>query len=240
MIFAEILAGGIGKRMGDPDRPKQFMMLGDKPILIHTLEKFCAAADFDAIVVLCPEEWIQQTTDLVNRYLPAFDNIRVVAGGAQRYDTVMNGLRAIEAEFEVDEDAIVVTHDAVRPFVTHRMIVENIAAARQYGACDTVIPATDTIVHSVDGSVIADIPKRAEYYQGQTPQSFKMLSLKKLYRQLTDEQKSILTDACKIFAAQGELVALVQGDVSNIKITYPHDLRVARAMLADETGAIDA
>ena len=87
---------------------------------------------------------------------------------------------------------------------------------------------------SVDGEVITAIPNRAEYYQGQTPQSFNALRLKELFKELAEEEKSILTDACKILVLKGEPVALVRGDVSNMKITYTNDMRIARAMMEDE------
>ena len=108
-------------------------------------------------------------------------------------------------------------------------------AAEQFGACDTVIPATDTIVESQDHRVISAIPDRSVMYQGQTPQSFRATKLKKLYETLTEEEKEILTDAAKIFVIKGEPVALVQGETYNMKITYPYDLRVAKSLLEDET-----
>ena len=161
-----------------------------------------------------------------------------MAGGAERNDTIMNAIAHIESTAGLAEDDIIVTHDAVRPFVSFRIIEDNIAAAREYGACDTVIPATDTIVHSSDGKLIADIPVRSEYYQGQTPQSFNALRLKALFDELAEEDRAILTDACKILVLKGEPVALVQGDVANMKLTYTNDMRIARAML--EGGEVDA
>ena len=123
------------------------------------------------------------------------------------------------------------THDSVRPFLTHRIIEENIRYAKEYGACDTVIPATDTIVESRDQQLITSIPDRATMYQGQTPQSFKAKHLRTLYESLSVEEKGILTDACKILVIKGEKVHLVEGEESNIKITYPYDMRVAEALL---------
>lgn len=234
MIFAAILAGGSGTRMGNPDKPKQFWMLGERPVLVQTVEKFCVSGGFDQVIVLCPQTWLHQTKDILMHYLPQFPDVAVIAGGAERNDTVMNALDHIQQNFGLDDDTIIVTHDAVRPFVTHRVIQANIAAAQEYGACDTVIPATDTIVESTNGATITNIPPRSDYYQGQTPQSFKAAKLKELLLALTDDQKKILTDACKVFTLQGQPVALVQGDVSNIKITYPNDMRIARAMIADE------
>lgn len=230
--FAAILAGGSGTRMGNSDKPKQFLMLGAKPILVHTVEKFCATGSFDAVLVLCPKAWVQQARDLLKRYSPAFaGSVEVVEGGATRNDTVANALAYVEANYEVDGDSILVTHDAVRPFVTHRIIEDNLIAARQHGACDTVIPATDTIVESVGGVEISSIPERGKLYQGQTPQSFNLKLLSSLMGSLTDDEKSVLTDACKICVLRGEPVALVMGDPSNMKITYPQDMRLASALL---------
>ena len=122
----------------------------------------------------------------------------------------------------------------MRPFVTHRILEENIRYAREYGACDTVIPATDTIVESKDNTRITDIPNRKYMYQGQTPQSFRAKKLKEQYEALNEEEKAILTDACKIMVLKGEHVHLVQGEVFNIKITYPYDMTVAKALLGME------
>lgn len=234
-VYAAILAGGSGTRMGNPDKPKQFWEMGEKPVIVHTIEKFCMVSEFEKIIVLAPDTWVSQTRDIVLRYLAQFaERIEVIAGGAQRNDTIMNAIDYIEQREGDLGDTIIVTHDAVRPFVTYRIIEENIVAARQTGACDTVIPATDTIVQSTDGELIGSIPPRTEYYQGQTPQSFKAKVLKDLFAELTGDEKAILTDACKICVLKGQPVALVRGDVSNIKLTYTNDMRIARAMLQDE------
>lgn len=230
--YAAILAGGSGARMGNPEKPKQFFMLGEKPILIHTVEKFCAFSEFRKVLVMCPEVWLQQTQDLVERHCPQYkDRVVLVAGGVERNDTVMNAIAFLEQNCLVDDDTILVTHDAVRPFVSHRIICDNITAAREHGACDTVVPATDTIVESLDGCVISSIPNRSVLYQGQTPQSFNLRKLKELTSSLTDEERATLTDACKIFVLRGERVVLVEGDVANMKITYPQDMRVAASLM---------
>ena len=202
---------------------------------MHTVEKFCLIDAFDKVIVLPPASWVQQTRDILARYAPAFqDKIALVAGGAERNDTIMNAISHIESSYGLGEDDIIVTHDAVRPFVSYRIIEENIARAREYGAVDTVIPATDTIVQSLDGKTITSIPKRSEYYQGQTPQSFNACRLKRLFEELPDADKATLTDACKILVLKGEKVAMVRGDVGNMKLTYTSDMRIARAMAEDE------
>ena len=123
------------------------------------------------------------------------------------------------------------THDAVRPFLTSRIISENILYARQYGATDTVIPATDTIVESEDGKLISSIPNRKLMYQGQTPQSFKVKELRTVIDSLTEEEKAVLTDACKIYTIKNRPVYMVDGEVFNIKITFPYDMKVAKTLL---------
>lgn len=230
-VYGVVLAGGVGARMGNVEKPKQFMEIAGKPILVLVLEKFAVHPGFDQVLVLSPKQWIRYTKDLIQKYIPMKDRVVVLEGGSTRNETIMNAIRYLEQQELLDEETVIVTHDSVRPFVTHRILEENIQAAKEYGACDTVIPATDTIVQSVSHTVISDIPDRSVMYQGQTPQSFKAKKLKRVYESLTAQEKEILTDACKIFVMKGEEVRLVQGEVSNIKITYPYDLKVAESLI---------
>lgn len=235
-VYGVVLAGGMGSRMGNVEKPKQFLKLGEKPVIIHTLEKFVIHPQIDAVLVLAPQAWMSYTEDIVRRFIPeGLKPVTVISGGKTRNETIMNAIRCIETRGDLDEETIIVTHDSVRPFITHRILEENILYARKYGACDTVIPATDTIVESKSNEIITDIPDRKFMYQGQTPQSFRAVRLKKLYEALSDEEKECLTDACKIMVLKGEHVHLVQGEVFNIKITYPYDLVVAEALLGIET-----
>ena len=233
MIFAAILAGGIGSRMGGTDTPKQFLTLGNKPVIVHTIEKFVINDKIDKIIVLTPKNFINHTNHLIDKYISDSDDIIVIEGGRTRNDTILNSINYINENYGIDEDSIIITHDSVRPFVTHRIIEDNILAAKKYGACDTVIPATDTIVESINGATIESIPVRDYYYQGQTPQSFNIKKLFNLINSLTEEESNILTDACKIFILKDEDVHLVDGDVTNIKITYPYDLKLANTILED-------
>ena len=230
MDFALILAGGFGIRMGQTNKPKQFLNLGNKPILIHTIEKFSILNEFEKIIVLTPKEWINYTKDLISDY--NFNNVVVIEGGKLRISTVNKGMEYILDNYD-DDDHIVVTHDAVRPFVSHRIIKENIQCAKDYGACDTVIQATDTIVESKNNEDITNIPVRDYMYQGQTPQSFRLDKLKFFYDNLDEDEKALLSDACKLFVLNNERVHLVEGDVSNIKITHPYDLKVANFILEE-------
>ena len=232
MIYAEILAGGKGTRMGKTERPKQFLMLKNKPILIHTIEQFLKSSEIDKILVCCPKEWVSYTEVLIAEYLPDTD-IDIVVGGSTRNETIMNGCKFISEKYGLSSDDKIITHDAVRPFVTERIISDNIKALEESSAVDTVIPATDTIVESLDGKVISNIPNRAFMYQGQTPQSFNIEELINLYNSLTSEEKDILTDACKIFYIKGYKVAIVNGESYNIKITNITDLKIADALSSE-------
>lgn len=240
MVFAVILAGGVGSRMGNSETPKQYMNLGGKPIIIHSIEKFYVNPQFDHILVLTPKAWVGHTASMVREALGKTDRVSVTEGGASRNDTLYKSIQYLDEKFGLDEDSILVTHDAVRPFVTRRVINENIAAARKYGACDTVVPATDTIVRSLEGNCIDDIPDRSTLFQGQTPQSFNALKLKTLMESLTEAEKKTLTDGCKIFVMKGQPVHLVLGEQSNIKITYPFDMRVASTMIGTSSEEEDA
>ena len=233
MIFAAILAGGIGSRMGETDTPKQFLTLGDKPVIVHTIEKFAINSKFDKIIVLSPKNFINYTNDLIKEYFGDYNNLVVLEGGKTRNDTLINAIEYINDNFDIDDDSIILTHDSVRPFVTHRIIEDNIKAAKEFGACDTVVPATDTIVESVDSKLIKNIPIRDNYYQGQTPQSFKINKLSELVNSLSESESNILTDACKIFVLKNEDVYLVDGEITNIKITYPYDLKLANTILKE-------
>ena len=231
MVFAAVFEGGIGSRMGHSDTPKQYLELGTKPVIIHTIEKFFINEKIDEIIVLCPKAWVAHTQDLIGKYLPSGKKISVIPGGATRNGTLENAIAFIENNYETDEKTVIVTHDAVRPFLTHRIIEENVEAALKYGACDTVIPATDTIVESENGKMISSIPDRSKMYQGQTPQSFRLKELERVLSSLSDDEKAILTDACKIFSIKNREVYMVSGEVFNIKITYPYDLKVAHTLL---------
>ena len=234
MIFAAILAGGTGSRMGVSDMPKQFLELQGKPILNHTVEKFLPHPRFEKILVLSPAAWMAHTGEILRKFTGDNDRIEVIEGGSTRNETIMNAIAYIELNYGLDDDTIIVTHDSVRPFVTHRIIEDNIDAALKDGACDTVIPATDTIVEG-SGGAITTIPDRRLMYQGQTPQSFRARELRDAYMNLSESEKAVLTDAAKILVMKGKRVTLVEGETYNIKITYPYDLRIARSLLEDES-----
>lgn len=235
MIFAGILAGGKGTRMNITNMPKQFLMLGSKPIIIHTVEKFLLCNKIDVVYLGVHKDWINYCEELVEKYIETKkEKIKIVPGGEDRNGTIMNIIKDIEETYKDIKESIIVTHDAVRPFVSMKIIEENIEGAIKYGACDTVIPATDTIVKTENGEDISEIPNRKFLYQGQTPQSFKIELLKELYSKISENDKKELTDACKICVMNGKNVKLVNGDTLNIKITTINDYTIAQAILRQE------
>lgn len=234
MIYGEILAGGSGTRMGNTEMPKQFLMLGDRPIIIHTIEQFLINQSFSKIIVCCPKEWGSYTEDLLEKYNIDTNRVDIAVGGSTRNETIINGCKLIEEKYGLTDKDIIVTHDAVRPFVNQRILDDNIKLSKKYDAVDTVISATDTIVYSKDGKVISDIPNRKECFQGQTPQTFNIKKLMTLFDSLTAKEKEILTDGCKIFSLKGESVGLVDGEVYNIKLTTLYDIKIANAILMEK------
>ena len=233
MIFGAILAGGVGSRMNIADMPKQFLPLGEKPIIVHTIEKFLLNDKFDKIYVGVHADWLLHMSDLLKKYSLADERIELVRGGKDRTESILNVIKKIENDelLSLSDNDIIVTHDSVRPFVTSRIIDENINMALKFGACGTVVSSVDTIITSKQGDTIDSVPERSTMYQGQTPQSFNLKLIKKLYDELTIGEKNILTDACKVCVLKNVPVRLVRGEYSNFKITTVTDYKIAQSMV---------
>ncbi len=231
MIFGAVLAGGSGTRMKGAPLPKQFLPLGDCPILIRTLRVFAACPLLHATFVTVPAQWQAQTHALVQAHLPQA-NIFVVPGGADRTGSLFAAADAAQAQFGAHNDDLLVTHDAVRPFVTQQMLRDTIDGAQACGACSVAVNAIDTILESNDGQTIDRIPPRSRMYQMQTPQTFRIALLRRAFAALPDAQKATLTDGCGILVAQGLPVRLAAGSARNMKITTPDDYALAQALAA--------
>src|SRR5699024_7471901 len=144
--------------------------------------------------------WINYTQDILKKYDLDMSRITIVEGGAERNDTIMSIIQYIETEIGVGDDDVLLTHDAVRPFLNHRIIRDMIDIGIEYGVVDTVIEVIEKIVQYKDNEFITNIPQIDIMYQGQTPQTFHIKILEELYNSLTTDEKEILTDACKIFS----------------------------------------
>jgi 2-C-methyl-D-erythritol 4-phosphate cytidylyltransferase len=228
MNIGVILAGGIGSRMGIKDMPKQFIDVYGKPILIHTLEKFDNNINIDRICIVCLKEYIEDVKILVRKFeINKVDLI--VEGGNTRQESVSNALDSLGKI--CSQDDIVVIHDSVRPLISSRIIDDNIIYAQKYGAVDTVIPASDTIVKSIDNIYIDSIPKRKELYLGQTPQSFRFGLIKEAHKTAKLNNIEDSTDDCQLVLKMNLKVNLVEGDKMNFKITSAEDLTLLKAIV---------
>ncbi len=213
-IGAILLMGGEGVRFGG-DVPKQFRFLGDKKIYSHALETIQSSYLFDEIVLVCHPNW----TDLPHD--------GVVKGGKTRQESSYLGLQA----FKMRPD-IVLIHDAVRPFVTKKILQENIEGAIRFGAIDTCIPSTDTLVYAPTDGRIQKIPKREEFMRGQTPQTFRMDWILEAHERAISDGIENVSDDCQLVLRIGKPVHIVLGDEKNMKITSEFDLVIAEQIYA--------
>lgn len=222
---AIIPAAGIGTRMGH-ETPKQFLSLDGVPLFVHTLRKFAAAPSCREIILgVRREEMDHARLEITHGGLE--DAVRVVEGGGTRQDTVARALNQISASTEV-----VLVHDAVRPFITPRMIAQIVEAARLSGAAIFAIPSVDT-VKQVEHEMITGTVPRERIALAQTPQAFRYGLLRDAFdRAIADGFQG--TDESSLVERLGVTVRVLMGSDRNIKITKPSDLPLARLFLAQE------
>jgi len=229
--FAVIPAAGMGKRMGAAIN-KQYLLLDGRPILAHTLAVFQGCELIAGIILVTPQEEIPFCqTEVVERY-GLSKVLSIVPGGAERQNSVMNGLQALQGLAQ-DSDVVLI-HDGVRPFITPALIVQSIQIAAGGSGALVAVPAKDTIKVVHNGQVI-DTPNRATLWQAQTPQSFRFDQIMNAHQQA--HQSGFLgTDDCSLVERDGGSIRIVQGSYRNIKITTPEDLVLAEAFLQHPTG----
>ena len=233
MLYYMIMAGGIGSRMNSPELPKQFLKVADEPIIVRTIRNFEEFGSFTAGVVCCPIDWIEYTKAMLLEYGISSDSISVISGGKNRNCSVKNGCKFLSRKYNTTKDDVIITHDAVRPFINSRIIKDNISAVNEFGAANTVMPIYDSIIRSEDGVFLKENVKRDDIFRVQTPQSFKFKELESIINSLSDEELERYTDVASIFYDKGYDVKLVKGSDNNIKITTPFDLAVASAIVAN-------
>lgn len=228
-----ILAGGIGSRMQSPELPKQYLKIDNEPIIIKTVRNFIDFGSFRAGVICCPVDWIEYTKALLLEYNISTDTVFVVPGGKNRNSSVQNGCCFLTKNFNIADDDVILTHDAVRPFINSRIIKENISAVGEYGAANTVMPVYDSIIRTATGDFLSEHLPRKELYRVQTPQSFRLNELNNVINSLSEEEFETYTDVASIFADRGFRVKLVEGLDNNIKITTPFDMAVAETIISN-------
>lgn len=231
MNIGVIFAGGAGVRMNTKSKPKQFLDLNGKPIIIYTLELFDNHPEIDGIVVVCLESWIPY----LNKMLRKFEISKVVAvvpGGKSGQESIYNGLCAAEKYVKKVnvEDAIVLIHDGVRPLITDETISDNIAKVKECGSCITTAPAIETIIVDRHDGML-DIPKRSDCMVARAPQSFYLKDIIGAHRRNKEDGNNEFIDSCSLMSHYGYKLGLVAGPMENIKITTPTDYFVLRAMV---------
>ncbi len=228
MNIAAIFAGGSGFRMHTKSRPKQFLDLNGKPIIIYTLELFDNHPQIDAIVVACIEDWIP----FLEKQLRKFEItkvVKIVPGGETGQDSIYNTLKAAR-EYTKGKDATVLIHDGVRPLITEETITDNIRKVEECGTCITCVPATETfIVKQADGSL--EIPSRTNSLIARAPQSFHLDDILAAHEKALAEGRHDFIDSCTMMSHYGYRLDTIMGPMENIKITTPTDYFVLRAMV---------
>lgn len=216
-----IVAGGSGHRMG-ASLPKQFLMLGNMPILGRSINRIAEALPSAEIVVVLPQQHIELWRNLAARFDIATH--RIAEGGAERFHSVRNGIAALSPEVQT-----IAVHDGVRPLVSKRLIIKLILEAEKCAAVIPVVAPTDSFrALDQEGSHIID---RSQLRMVHTPQVFNATVLKKAYEQ---PFSTTFTDDASVVEAMGHSITLVEGESSNIKITTPSDIIIAEALLDAE------
>lgn len=223
-----IFAGGSGKRMNTVSRPKQFLELNGKPVMIYTLELFDNHPLIDSIVVVCIESWIP----FLQKQLKKFEInkvVEIVSGGQTGQDSIYNGLTAAARHFDTSNTNVLI-HDGVRPLITEQTITDCITTCTEKGNCITCIPATETfVVKQEDGSLV--IPSRANSFIARAPQCFKLDDILDAHHKAREENKHDFIDSCTMMSYYGHHMNTIIGPMENIKITTPTDFFIFRAMV---------
>ncbi len=222
---AIIPAAGFGTRM-NLDHPKQYHLLADIPILVHTVRAFINNSHINHIVVVVPAAWIEQTNTLFERYGVNVNHMTIVAGGRRRQDSVRAGLKALD-----DDTAIVLVHDAARPLVSSEIIDRCYFAALHHGAGIAAVPVKDTLKRGDDFGRVSATIDRTSLWQAQTPQAVRKELLEKAYLCNGDAD---VTDESSLLERAAIPVTLVEGAETNIKITRMEDLLLAEKIIRND------
>ena len=222
-IGAVVLAAGSGKRMG-ADIPKQYLALCGKPVMVYCLEAFEKSRVDEIVLVVAPGDRAYCRKEIVEKYHITKVSA-IVDGGAERYDSVYEGLKVIHCDY-------VLIHDCARAFVTEDIIGRSIRGAKGYGACVVGMPVKDTIKIADGEGYAVETPDRNYVWAVQTPQAFSCGLITDAYTKLmATENLTVTDDAMVLEKMTGKKVKLVPGSYRNIKITTPEDLIVAEAYL---------
>lgn len=228
MNIALIFAGGTGQRMNSKTRPKQFLELHNKPIIIYTLENFDRHPEIDAIVISCLSGWIGYLNRLLNKF--SINKVaQVVEGGNSGQESIFNGLNAIHEMFP--EDSVVLIHDGVRPLITEQLITDNINCVKEHGNAISVSPAIETITVRSETNKLGEIIERNKCELAKAPQSFFLKDIYEAHLKARCENYTDSIDSATLMRHYGHELYSVQSSPENIKITTPSDFYIFRAIL---------
>lgn len=229
MNIAVIFAGGTGSRMHSKERPKQFLNMYNKPIIIHTLEHFENHPMIDAIVVVCIKSWIPYLNSLLHKF--KIEKVKkVVSGGETGQLSIYNGLKAAE-EIAGKERSIVLVHDGVRPLINEKLITENIHDVKLYGSSITSGIVKETIVEIDDNHGVKLVPDRNHSRVAKAPQCFYLEDILSAHVKAIEEGIMNFIDSCTMMQHYGYHLHMTDGPYENIKITTPDDFYTMRAIL---------
>lgn len=224
---ALIFAGGVGKRMSNSSRPKQFIVINGKPIIIHTLERFALNDFIDSIVVVCLSGYINTLKGMVGEYrIPKIKSI--VSGGQTGQESIYNGLIEIKKLYATNP--LVLIHDGVRPFITNSLINDNIDCAIRNGNAITVAKAIETVAITGEKGNIQNIYDRRKCVVAKAPQTFYLDDILCAHEKARDEGVNDAIDSASLMYRYGEKLFTVPCSGVNIKITTPEDFYVARSI----------
>lgn len=235
MNIALIFAGGVGSRMRSGEKPKQFLEIDSKPILIHTLEHFEAHPGIGGICLVCVKEWLDYAGQLLKKY--NIQKVRwLVAGGATALDSQYNGLKAIQSSRGSGNADCVLIHDGVRPLINEKLISDCIAAVQTHGAAVTVAPAIETIIKTDEAGGVVSTIQRAECMLARAPQAFYLDRILDLHEKALALGKHDFIDSVSMVLHYGGHIQTVVGPAENIKVTTPADFYTCRALLRATNG----
>lgn len=224
MNIAVVFAGGKGTRMKGAERPKQFLEINNKPILIHTLEKFEKNPNIDAIVLATLEDWIDYVEELLKKY-NIKKVLKVLSGGTTSQMSVYNCLEYSYKNFP--KNSIVLIHDGVRPFITDDLINENIETVKKYGTAISSVNMTETVVEIDNDGMIEKIPERSKCILAKAPQSFYLEDIYQAHKKAQEEEFFSSIDSCNLVSRYGTICKIIYTDYDNIKITTNKDMPIA-------------
>ena len=228
MNTALIFAGGAGRRMHSAGKPKQFLELHGKPIIIHTLEHFDRHPEIDAIAVVCIAGWVDYLKELLVRF--HIKKVRwIVPGGETSQESTRAGLGILEANCD-PRDTIVLIHDGVRPLITEKVISDNIAAVKEYGNAITAAPAIETIITVDENEDVTELIDRQSCRLARAPQSFYLRDIIAMHQKAMADNYDKMIDSASLMIHYGVKLHLVEGPAENIKITTPSDFYIFKAI----------